>query len=170
MAGALIAEIRPARADDADGILRCLREAFAPYRSQYTPDAFADTVLDPQRLRARLDTAAVFVAVGEAGEVVGTIGAATAGGGEGHIRGMGVAPGYQGLGVAARLLDAVESELRARGCTVATLDTTEPLRRAVRFYERHGFRASGRVTDFFGMPIFEYVKRLDSQGEGNRDV
>ena len=41
-------------------------------------------------------------------------------------------------------------------------DTTEPLRPAVRFYERNGYRASGRVTDFFGMPIFEYVKRLES--------
>ena len=40
------------------------------------------------------------------------------------------------------------------------LDTTEPLQRAVRFYLRHGFRASGRVTDFFGMPLFEYLKIL----------
>jgi len=40
-------------------------------------------------------------------------------------------------------------------------DTTEPLRPAVRFYERNGYRASGRVTDF-GMPLFEYVKRLES--------
>ena len=48
------------------------------------------------------------------------------------------------------------SEAAAR----VSLDTTEPLRRAVRFYERHGFRPSGRVSDFFGMPLFEYVKEL----------
>lgn len=30
----------------------------------------------------------------------------------------------------------------------------------VRFYEKHGFAASGRVADFFGMPLFEYTKFL----------
>jgi len=74
---------------------------------------------------------------------------------------MAVRPAFHGQGVADRLLEAVEDELRARGCAVATLDTTEPLRRAVRFYERHGYRASGRISDFFGMPVFEYVKRLE---------
>ena len=73
---------------------------------------------------------------------------------------MAVTPARHGQGVAGRLLEAVEDELRARGCAVATLETTEPLRRAIRFYERNGYRASGRVTDFFGMPIFEYVKPL----------
>jgi len=75
---------------------------------------------------------------------------------------MGVVPACQGRGVAGQLLEAVEAELRAQGCSIATLDTTEPLRRAVRFYERNGYRASGRVTAFFGMPLFEYVKRLES--------
>ena len=35
-----------------------------------------------------------------------------------------------------------------------------PLQRAIRFYERNGYRPSGRVADFFGMPLFEYVKPL----------
>src|SRR5262249_29899150 len=34
------------------------------------------------------------------------------------------------------------------------------LARAVRFYEAHGFRASGRLSDFFGMELIEYVKAL----------
>ena len=170
MAGALIAGIRRAREVDADGILRCLAEAFEPYRSQYTPDAYTDTILTPETIRTRLETTLVFVAIADGGEVVGTIGGSDLGGGEGHIRGMAVLPALHGQGVAARLLEAVEHELRALGCTVATLDTTEPLRRAARFYERNGYRASGRVTDFFGMPIFEYVKRLDGDREGNPDV
>ena len=41
-----------------------------------------------------------------------------------------------------------------------TLDTTEPLQRAVRFYEKHGYVASRRTTDFFGMALHEYVKEL----------
>jgi hypothetical protein len=31
----------------------------------------------------------------------------------------------------------------------------------MRFYEREGYRRSGTVTDFFGMPLFEYVKILE---------
>jgi hypothetical protein len=41
-----------------------------------------------------------------------------------------------------------------------TLDTTWPLQRAIRFYERQGYAATGRETDFFGMPLYEYAKPL----------
>jgi hypothetical protein len=41
-----------------------------------------------------------------------------------------------------------------------TLDTTEPLHKAMRFYGKHGYVPSGRATDFFGMPLHEYVKLL----------
>jgi ribosomal protein S18 acetylase RimI-like enzyme len=70
-------------------------------------------------------------------------------------------PSWQGRGVGDRLLEAVEADLRRRECSIVSLDTTAPLQRAIRFYERNGYRASGRVSDFFGMPLFEYVKRLD---------
>jgi len=29
----------------------------------------------------------------------------------------------------------------------------------MRFYEKHGYRRSGKVSDFFGMPLVEYVKQ-----------
>jgi ribosomal protein S18 acetylase RimI-like enzyme len=102
---------------------------------------------------------AIFVAVDSSGEVVGTIGG-SASGNEGHIRGMAVRPVWQSRGVADELLRAVENELQSKGCSRITLDTTQPLQRAIRFYERHGYRASGKVSDFFGMPLFEYVKHL----------
>jgi GNAT superfamily N-acetyltransferase len=63
-------------------------------------------------------------------------------------------------GTAAELLHAAERYLRSQRCTRVTLDTTAPLQRAIRFYERNGYRASGRVIDFFGMPLYEYVKDL----------
>jgi len=62
--------------------------------------------------------------------------------------------------VAARLLSAVEGELRQKKCRRVTLDTTAQLKRAMRFYEKSGFRRSGRVRDFFGMPLFDYVKAI----------
>jgi len=39
-----------------------------------------------------------------------------------------------------------------------SVSVPEPLRRAIRFYERNEFRPSGSVGDFFGMPLAEYVK------------
>jgi GNAT superfamily N-acetyltransferase len=152
---------RRATAADAVGILRCLRVAFEPYGDRYTPQAFDDTVLTPGTVHHRLASMAVFVAITSAGEIVGTIGCNVVSPEEGHIRGMAVLPGWQGTGVAAQLLQAAEGELRSSHCRRVTLDTTEPLLRAMRFYERNGYRRSGKVDDFFGMRLFEYVKNLN---------
>jgi GNAT superfamily N-acetyltransferase len=73
---------------------------------------------------------------------------------------MEVRPEWQGSGVAQQLLASAEAELRSAGCKVITLDTTEPLQRATRFYQRNGFRPSGKVSSFFGMPLIEYMKSL----------
>ena len=111
-------------------------------------------------MKTRLAETCVFVAAGPMGDIVGTVGYQVVGLEEAHIRGMAVLPAWQGRAVAQSLLDAVLTDARSRGCSQATLDTTAPLKRAVRFYERNGFRASGRVADFFGMPLFEYVRPL----------
>lgn len=152
--------IRRASAEDADEILNCLRLAFEPYRNEYTPGAFEDTVLNRETIGARLCSMALFVAEGANGKVVGTIGCNAASADEGHIRGMAVLPEWQGRGVAADLLRAAEHELQRLGCKRVTLDTTAPLKRAINFYERHGYKASGNVGDFFGMELFEYLKHL----------
>ena len=156
--------VRRADLRDALDVLDCLRDAFEPLRSAYTEAAFNDTVPSPVTIAERLADTAVFVAVSPGGEVLGTIGGRAVGGGEGHLRGMAVRPRAQGSGIAEGLLEAVEDELAAGGCTRITLDTTAPLRRATRFYERNGYRPSGVVRDFFGMPLFEYVKAI---GEGD---
>lgn len=140
--------------------MTCLRAAFDEYRESYTPAAFEDTVLSPARLRKRMDEMSLFVAVTEEGAIVGTVGCGWVDRDEGHLRGMAVRPDRAGTGVAQRLLEAAEHELRQRRCSRVTLDTTAPLQRAIRFYERNGFRPTGVVRDFYGMPLFEYVKRL----------
>jgi ribosomal protein S18 acetylase RimI-like enzyme len=152
--------IRKALETDAFGILECLRIAFEPYRAKYTPGGFADTVLTPQTIQHRLWEMTVFVAVTAGNEIVGTIACVVIDASEGHLRGMAVLPEWQGRGIAEKLLQSAELELAGRGCSRITLDTTEPLQRAVRFYEKHGYVASGRTTDFFGMALHEYVKDL----------
>ncbi len=150
--------IRRADSNDGEAIVRCLASAFAPYRDSYTPAAFTDTVLDPELVQHRLREMCIFVAVSK-GEIVGTL-ACAARGDEGHLRGMAVLPDWQGTGVASALLAAAEAEIRNQNRKRVMLHTTEPLARAMRFYERHGFTRSGRVSDFFGMPMHEWVKFL----------
>jgi len=152
-------EIRQAREGDEHAILKCLAEAFEPYGEQYTRGAYADTVLDDASLHARMQTMQVMVAVSN-GEVIGTVAGAESHTGEGHLRGMAVLPTYKGTGVSAQLLEAIEAWLRLRGCTRISLDTTQPLLAAMKFYEKHGYSRSGNVSDFFGMPLIEYVKRI----------
>jgi N-acetylglutamate synthase-like GNAT family acetyltransferase len=152
--------VRGASAEDIPGILECLSVAFEPYRDSYTPGAFLDTVLTPETLNERLVHMQVFVALSPDGQIAGTIACNLISPKEGHIRGMAVLPALHGKGLAAQLLDHAHSELLRKGCTRITLDTTEPLLRAIHFYEKHGFRRSGRIIDFFGMPLIEYEKTL----------
>jgi ribosomal protein S18 acetylase RimI-like enzyme len=148
-------EVRTADETDAPAILHCLATAFAPYRSQYTPAAYADTVLNPETLALRLRHMHVLVATLE-GKIIGTV----AGTKTGDLRGMAVLPECHGQGIAGKLLNAMEDWLRSCACTQITLDTTEPLQPAISFYERNGFHRSGKITDFFGMPLIEYLKYL----------
>jgi GNAT superfamily N-acetyltransferase len=150
--------IRPAKAGDGPGILQCLAAAFEPYRADYTPEAYADTVLDEPALAERLQRMRVLVA-SSGGQVVGTVAGLLADG-EGHMRGMAVVPERRGSGLAAALLTAIERWLKDQGCARVTLDTTLPLKAAMKFYENNGYRRSGRVVDFFGMPLVEYVKEF----------
>lgn len=149
--------IRAANQDDVESILSCLLAAFEPYRARYTPQAFADTVLSAETLRQRMADMSILVAVDDAGTVVGTIGYRVVEAGRGHLRGMATLPGWQGSGLAAALMAGAESELRRFGCTLITLNSVAPLKRAIAFYERHGFRTTGRVTDLYGMPLVEYA-------------
>jgi ribosomal-protein-alanine N-acetyltransferase len=150
--------IRRAEAGDAEPILACLHAAFEPYRTQYSPEAFADTVLTASSLGTRWREMSLFVAVAGS-RVVGTIGCRIDGS-EGHLRGMAVLAEWQGSPVARELLCTAEDEVRSHGCSRVTLDTTEPLQRAIHFYVRNGYSPTGRVADFFGMPLYEYAKSL----------
>jgi len=152
--------IRRATTQDAEGLAACLDSAFQAFRGEYTVEAFRDTAPSAPALLQRLTEMRLFVAVTQTGEIVGTVGYQWVDAEEAHLRGMAVSPKHQGSGIAQRLLEAVESELRLGDCVRISLNTTLPLKRAVSFYEKNGFRPSGKVGDFFGMPLYEYVKTL----------
>ena len=150
--------VRLATMNDSGGILSCLRAAFERYESSYTRGAYEDTVLTPESLQKRLDVdfCRHFRSAGNCrNDCLPHVSPD-----EGRLRGMAVRPEWQGTGLAAALLHAAETELRKNQCKRITLDTTDPLRRAVRFYEKRGFIKSGRESDLFGMRLHEYVKPL----------
>jgi GNAT superfamily N-acetyltransferase len=151
-------QIRQAILQDSDQILACLRTAFAPYENLYTPTAFADTVLDALTINVRMERMHMLVAT-MGNRVIGTVSGSLCND-EGHLRGMAVLPEYQSSGASKDLLRAIEHWLKENGCNRVTLDTTLPLARAMKFYERNGYERSGRTTDFFGMTLIEYAKNI----------
>lgn len=152
--------IRPADANQAEAIRACLAEAFAAFRSLYTLEAYQDTVPTPDAMRKRMSDMTVYVASTVEGEIVGTVSYSLDGRKTAHLRGMAVRPAWRGYGIAEQLLRTAEDDLLAAGCALVSLHTTAPLERAIRFYQKHGFVPSGRIEDFFGMPLYEYVKSL----------
>jgi ribosomal protein S18 acetylase RimI-like enzyme len=153
--------IRAATVQDIEGILHCLACAFEPYRREYTIAGYEDTVLNRETLSLRMLHMTILVAVDPGNNILGTIACQPLAGGEGHMRGMAVLPAHQGQGIADELIQRAEKTLCEHGSMFVTLDTTEPLQRAMHFYERKGFVRTGKVADFFGMPLIEYAKKLD---------
>ena len=151
--------IRPATAADAAAVLACLAEAFEPFRGAYSRQGFEDSALTANTIDTRLKEMDVFVAEAD-GKTIGTIATCVIPPDEGHLRGMAVLPEWQGRGIADKLLEFAELRLLTQKCSRVTLDTTSPLQRAIRFYEKHGYRATGKIGDHFGMPLYEYAKKL----------
>ncbi len=152
--------VRPAREPDLPSMISCLSSAFEPFRELYTPEAYLHTTLNEELGRERLASMHVLVAVDSNQRVIGTLTWHLKGEGWGHLRGMAVLPESQGTGVAQALLDQALAALRDEGCHRVTLRTTRPLARAVHFYEKNGFRDSGVVADFHGMPVIERIREI----------
>ena len=151
--------IRVARPADADRIASVLSESFAEYEPLYTPGGYAATTPSGEQIRARWHEGPVWVAACR-GAVVGTVSAVPSGE-ELYVRSMAVVPAARGRGVGEMLLLRVEEFARERGQRRLTLSTTPFLSRAIRLYERAGFRRGGSAPlDLFGTPLLGMVKEL----------
>ncbi len=159
-------KIRIARVADVPGLLACLDAAFLPFRGAYTPRAYTATVLSESTARRRLRSMTVLIAEDRRHRIVGTVSIQRASPRHAHLRGMAVVPALQGSGVATALVDQAIERAGDLGFERITLETTRPLRRAARFYRRHGFRRTGRTRLWSGMTLIEFELRLVPRGEG----
>ena len=153
-------QIRAAVPDDAAAIASVLEESFAEYKSFYTVEAFAATAPASAQITRRLCEGPAWVALLD-GAVVGTVAAVDRGEAL-YIRGMAVLPAARGRDVGGLLLKRVEAFADAHGFKLLVLSTTPYLARAIRLYERFGFRRSDEGPhDLFGTPLFTLVKALE---------
>ncbi|WP_242107973.1 bifunctional helix-turn-helix transcriptional regulator/GNAT family N-acetyltransferase [Luteimonas aquatica] len=134
-------------ADPAGGEARaCLRAYFEELQARFDGgfDPERSVSADPgelmpprgQFLVARLD-----------GEAIGCGAFKAIGRGVGEIKRMWVAPAARGLGVAKRLLDALQAHAAEAGMDVLRLDTHRALKEAQALYLRNGYREIARYND-----------------------
>lgn len=160
-------DVRLAVASDSAAIAAVLFEAFAVYRSDYTPEAFKIVTPDDQQVEQRFAEGSMWVAVKNR-EVVGTVSVVP----EPewlYIRSMGVSPGFQGLGIGHKLLDVVEEYAIENGFDRLFLYTTYFSTGAIELYEKHGF-VRGRETtadEWNGTPGLAMDKKLERNTKEN---
>jgi [ribosomal protein S18]-alanine N-acetyltransferase len=153
--------IRPATIADIEKIHYVLSEAFKPYKKHYTKEAYNATVLSTDTLVKRITDPELYVLVALfKDKIVGT----TTGYNETkdclHISTMAVDPQYQKKGVGYKLLEYICSIARENKVQRISLESYEPLKRAIAIYENYGFKKTNNKRTYHGIEIFEMIKLL----------
>jgi DNA-binding MarR family transcriptional regulator/GNAT superfamily N-acetyltransferase len=115
-------------------------------------DTRFDTGFDPTRGPSAdpdelVPPSGVFLLAGVDGRPVGCGALKVIGKGIGEIKRMWVAPDARGLGIAQRLLDALEQQASSMGLRTLRLDTNRSLTEARALYARNGYREIERYND-----------------------
>lgn len=141
--------VRPARLEDAEGVVRAHEEASAEMFHELIGKALADFVPFDARLEqfrtsiAKVsDDAQILVAEGD-GRILGMAVWRRHESGEGELKDLHVVPDAWGTGVAKELIEAAVDGLRRAGAQEAFLWVGEANPRARRFYEREGWAPDG---------------------------
>ena len=141
-----------------------LHDAFLPYRSFYTKEAFDATVVSTDTIEKRINSSAysVYGAFVE-GELAGTVTSKLTGTGDLYFMSMAVLPRFAGRGIGNALLTTLKEEAIETKCRFISLDTYEPLTHAIRLYEHFGFRRTGKSKDYSGIVVFEMKMKIETR-------
>lgn len=137
-----VAPADPASAEARACIDAYLHELDARFEGGF--DASRSVSADPAEL---MPPAGAFVLARLDGEAVGCGGLKITGPGTGEIKRMWVAPSSRGLGIAQRLLDALEAQAVAMKLDTLRLDTNRSLTEARALYARNGYREISPYND-----------------------
>src|SRR5712692_5138883 len=150
---------RFATTDDAEAIASLLFDSFVEYETLYTPEGFGATAITNDQIVARMREGPVWIAVRDE-EIVGTV-SVVAKAESLYLRGMAVLPAARGERIGALLLTHIEEFARTEGVSRLFLSTTPFLDRAIRLYERFGFRRTSEGPhELFGTPLFTMERPL----------
>lgn len=106
----------------------------------------SDTPEEIQKKIAR-DPDLFLVAAEEDGQIIGTV----IGGYDGRrglLYHLAVAASFRGRGIGSRLMDEIESRLRAKGCIRCYLMVLADNDEAIRYYEKHGWENMEHVLTY----------------------
>lgn len=149
------ADIRPASATDLDALL-----------------SIENAVFDTDRLSrrslsrlARSGTAALLVAACRGRAAGYALVLYRKGAKAGRLYSLAVAPEHGSSGLGRALLEAAEEDASARGVYALRLEVREENFRAIRLYERAGYRRLDRVPGYYqdGAAALRFEKRLEQR-------
>jgi putative acetyltransferase len=130
--------VRPGTDQDASEAASLVRQVLWEHDLPFEPWGLDADILAPGAAYA-----AFYVATDAAGRIVGTAALRRTGPASGELRKMFLLPEARGNGLGRALLDAVLAAARARRLERLTLTTRSRYDRAIRMYERTGFRLVG---------------------------
>ena len=147
--------LRPATADDAAAIAATIAAAFAQYRGKLVPEsgAFGETAAG---IAGELAKGATAVVAERNGEMLGCVMTKVMGG-DLYFGRLSVVPKARGLGLARRLVEAVEADARIRGLDGVRLGVRVVLTDNQRLFQSLGYVETGREAH----PGFDYPTSIN---------
>ena len=132
-------------------------------------DSFREAEDSETLLKAYVDLGRVWVARGEAGEILGHLQVIDEDDGSAwEVKNTAVVPEARGRGIGRLMLQRAVDEARAAGVRRVVLATAAADVGALRFYQRCGFRMTRIVPDAFG-PHTGYLEPIEIDGIPMRD-
>jgi len=153
---------KKADTNDSFDIYQVLLKSFKPYEKFYTNKSFDATVLSLEKIRDRIikNEYDVYV-VKVLSSIVGTVSLKIMGFSSLYIRSMAVLPDFQRSGIGRFILENINNIAREYKIEKLVLESSSPLKNALNFYEKHGFKKTGVNRDFYGVQIYEMIRTTD---------